>query len=392
MTWELGAGLGHVMLLRPVVEALLDRRHQVFVAMQDISKAFRTFRGLSVGYLQAPFRVGKANNVPRALNHGHLLRNVGFGDLEEMAALTNAWRHLYAYTKPDLIVFDHSPMAMVASRGMDVRRVVVGTGFEIPPDETPWPPFRYWLRHDKGLLQRSDAMLLAEINQLVGGWRGDPFERLGEIYSSCDQTVLATVRELDHYPSRTPDASYFGLFPNRPGIAPNWPTAGTRRAFAYLNPSPNLADFLRLVLKEDVSLVLYPIGCNDSFRQDLGVYSNLMVVDEPVDLQMVATTCDFAILNGGLGGVSSLIAAGLPLFLLPLHTEQIITAKTIERLGVGGSTNRHLMSQIRQDWGEFLQHLPCYQESAKAFAQRQVLIDREDNLRKAVLAISTMLA
>ena len=44
LTWELGAGLGHLISLSPLVQGLPQRGHRVFAAMQqDLSKAERIF-------------------------------------------------------------------------------------------------------------------------------------------------------------------------------------------------------------------------------------------------------------------------------------------------------------------------------------------------------------
>lgn len=44
--WELGAGLGHLMQMRPLVHALLEQGHRVAAASKDLSLATQTGKRL----------------------------------------------------------------------------------------------------------------------------------------------------------------------------------------------------------------------------------------------------------------------------------------------------------------------------------------------------------
>lgn len=110
VTWELGGGLGHLVPLLPLVHGLCRRGHRVFAALKDLSRAAAVFGRDGVSYLQAPFRLGQVgNHIPRPRTFAHILHNVGFADAEELRTLAEAWRNLYDYVQPDLILFDHSP-------------------------------------------------------------------------------------------------------------------------------------------------------------------------------------------------------------------------------------------------------------------------------------------
>ncbi len=75
------------------------------------------------------------------LSFSYMMHNVGSDRPQAVLDRLRAWHNLFAAVKSDLLVFDHSPTAMLAARGLKTRRVIFGTGLHIPPDVSPWPPF-----------------------------------------------------------------------------------------------------------------------------------------------------------------------------------------------------------------------------------------------------------
>jgi 3-hydroxyisobutyrate dehydrogenase-like beta-hydroxyacid dehydrogenase len=164
MTWELGGGLGHTTLLAPIAKRLLKRGHRVVAALRDLSRAEAVMGRIGVELLQAPVKTRRrVDGVRLPHTFAHILDHVGFADAQELSGMVQAWGNLYSMIRPDLIVFDHSPTAMVAARGFAARRVAIGTGFTCPTDEYPLPNLRTSRRPDPDKLRADENRILQQV-------------------------------------------------------------------------------------------------------------------------------------------------------------------------------------------------------------------------------------
>src|SRR5262245_23280653 len=95
LTWELGAGTGHCVNLRPIAEELGKRGHDICFATRDLTTARRVFQDTPVRYWQAPSFVARPTSFIRApQTFAQILHNVGFGDDSDLEVLVSAWRQL----------------------------------------------------------------------------------------------------------------------------------------------------------------------------------------------------------------------------------------------------------------------------------------------------------
>src|SRR5215207_9183305 len=115
LAWELGGGSGHLMQLMPIARSLARRGHRVHAALRDLSKAPAVFGPGVVRFLQAPYKSSPPRiEMRRPKTMAHIFHNTGFADVDELAALCEAWRGLFDLVRPDLILCDHSPTALLA--------------------------------------------------------------------------------------------------------------------------------------------------------------------------------------------------------------------------------------------------------------------------------------
>jgi len=80
-TWELGAGLGHIMEIAPLVAAMCERGHRVYAAMRDLTDSAKALDPRAV-LLPASYLANARVNLPRCAtrNFADILATQTFGD------------------------------------------------------------------------------------------------------------------------------------------------------------------------------------------------------------------------------------------------------------------------------------------------------------------------
>ena len=253
MCWELGGDLGHVARMKPLAEALHARGHRVSFIVREPLSAERLLDPQRFRWFQAPYQSeGIPNPIRPTLTMAAVMHNCGFNSSRALLGRLHAWRNLYALLKPDLLVFDHSPTAMLAAQGLKTPRIVLGTGFGIPPSTSPLPPFEP--HKAEGIVEMEDG-IRARVNEALAGLDVPPLTRLADLYRA-QADVFFTFKELDHYPGREA-ADYWGPTRQDGGVVPAWPAVPGRRVFAYLKPFKTLEPLLETFKQAGHPMLIY---------------------------------------------------------------------------------------------------------------------------------------
>ncbi|MBE7467245.1 MAG: tetratricopeptide repeat protein [Planctomycetes bacterium] len=372
-TWELGAGVGHMAPYREIAERLIRNGHRVVFALRDLSRSHSVFQDIGVACVQAPIKTAPiAKPILQPATYAQMLHNLGYESPGELTGLVRAWRSLFEYIQPDLTVFDHSPTAMLAARGVPTRKMVIGIGFLVPPDIYPLPSQRPWMNHDAEQLRHFEDSILHRINLVLEDLRAPTLRRLGQLFSDVEETVLTTFKELDHYAERE-GGNYWGICSYYPGAKPEWPGGEGAKVFAYLKPSKNLVPILQAltVLKKPTLIVPdhIPEDTLKKFTSDTMVFSKNLF-----DLKTVGAECRLAVHNANHGTMAQLLLAGKPTLMVPLQLEQLLLARRAEQLGVG----LVIQDQKAEDLATRLNAVltgASYMASAEAFAKRYADFD-----------------
>jgi hypothetical protein len=367
LAWELGGGLGHVVPLRVLADELAARNHRVVVALRDLS-AHAALRGIVADVLQAPTAPERPKSpIDPMYTFGHLLHNCGFDDVRTLGIRVRSWLSLFDYVRPDFVVLDHSPTALLALRVAKIAKAPLGVGFSIPVDEYPLRSTRQFPPPDPDRLREDEDLVLRTINSVLEGLGAEALARIGQLYGEVNDNFLTTYAELDHYAGRKP-ACYWGVLVRGIGARPSWPDAMGPRIYGYLKPFAGIAALFGMLRELGSPTVIVGDGLDPGLAERF-CGGNIQIEQSAVDIEAAARECDVAIVNGTHGTTANMLLAGKPVLMLPLTQEQFVTAARVEQLGAGVTVPFFDAQELRASLQAVL-NLGSYRTRAEQFAAR----------------------
>lgn len=383
--WELGEGFGHMLKYPPLAAHFRDAGHEVVFALQDLSNAEAIFGKMGFPFVQTPMRLrDPVCPIAETRSYADILYNTGFDDGQVLMAQLRAWRTLYQYIKPDLVIFDHSPVAQLATRGLDIKRVAIGNGFMVPPMVSPFAELKDLKEPSGWSVQADEDRMVEMVNGLLETLGEDPVKNLSKMLE-VDQSYLYTFKEFDHY-ERGGDADYWGTGSDDKGEVPPWPEGEGKKIFAYLKPSYHLPTLLEELKLSGSPTLIYASGISDELLSNFSSRT-VRFARHLCNIRKVSIECDLAILNAGDNTAAAMLLSGVPVLQVPLHFEQYITARNIERLGAGlvlvgpEEIKEKLSMMLSSD---------SYAKAARKFAERYRDFDlerRDLELSKRILSL-----
>jgi UDP:flavonoid glycosyltransferase YjiC (YdhE family)/Flp pilus assembly protein TadD len=335
LTWELGLNLGHLARLLPLAEALKQRGHAVLVAARDLTAAAQVLAPAGISFVQAP-HLAHGHPLPhRAAGYSDILRAQGWGDVATLRGLSEGWINLYRMFRPDLIVADYSPTAILAAHIARRPHLLIGNGFELPPAVAPLPPFPGFSWATAEQAAESEALVLENAGRVAEAFRGAKLGALRELVSPA-RALFATWPELDHYGPRD-GASYIGPLLGKIGGPPiAWPSEKrASKVFACLRPdTEHVGEILCALKRLDANLICVAPGFSDA---QLGLHAapNIAFSRGLVDLSSLMGESDLCLSYGAEGTVSAFLLAGVPQVISPRQVEAYMAVRRIETLGAG---------------------------------------------------------
>jgi UDP:flavonoid glycosyltransferase YjiC (YdhE family) len=388
--WELGGDYGHLSRLLPVALEMARRGHTPVFAVRDLMGAEAILAPHQIRVFQAPLWLGQVTNLPEPISYAEMLMRFGFLNARALTGICRAWRHLVDAVKPDLLVLDHAPTALLATRGLGLPRVNFGDGFCIPPTARPMPHFRWWQRENMARLADSEQHALATANAVLLTLNAPPMLGLADLMA-CHDTLMCTFAELDHYGNEATapvrgSQSYLGpIFSLGQGADIAWAPTGGPKIFAYLKGGyaglENILTALRALDAVQASVVVHVAGVA---RQTVQRFSSqcMVVSAEPVSMAQASAGCDLALCHGGGGTTAAMLLAGKPLMLFPMHMEQTMTARRLAALGVATSVAPEATAQLPRLLKKMLADASPAQAAGK-FAQSHAGYDQQATIGHA---------
>jgi UDP:flavonoid glycosyltransferase YjiC (YdhE family) len=380
LTWELGAGYGHMAPLRLVAQALNELGHQCVFALRHLRTA-EELRAAELGpVLQAPAATpGTVRPVRVQLSYASLLHNVGCGDPVDLAARLRAWMELMQAFEIDAVIADHAPFSVLAARTLGLPHATRGCGFSQPPPQHPFPPFAPG-RIPADVLARNEDVVLGELNAALERIGTPPLQRLAQILDNASP-LLMTYPELDPYAAcRAPD--YLGVADTSHGADPDWPPGQEPRLFAYLLNDGTLKHWLQALVQLPVRALVRVAGAPVGTSQ----YPRIRLVSEAVHTRRAMESCDLAVSYSPHATVAEALLAGKPQVLVPKVVEQGLTARAVQSLGAAviadGTTHEALARALHGALAD-----ATLRAAAADFAQRHRYRDRTRIIPDAMAAL-----
>ncbi|NVM78296.1 UDP:flavonoid glycosyltransferase YjiC (YdhE family) [Duganella sp. SG902] len=366
LCWELGGGLGHAGRLKMLAQALLARGHRVTMSLRDLMQSHALLADLDVPKLQAPVWLHDAVGLPPSGNLAEILFNCGYLEPSALRGMVAGWRDLYTVLRPDLVVGDFAPTALLAARSMGLRCAAIGNGFYMPPAGQPLPA---WREAPAGRLANSEARMLATANAVLTGLGAPPYAQAAQAFLG-DMSLLCTWPELDHVEGRA-DAHWFGpSFVTQGGLAPRWPEGDGPKVLAYLKGAhAGQAPALAALAAEGCRVLAYVPEVAAGARPPV-ISERILYAEAPVALPQALAEADLCACHAGDATLAQALLAGVPLLMLPSHTEQFLSARRVAMAGAG--YNAALLTP-ESDWRPVVRSLlndPCYRAAARDFAAR----------------------
>lgn len=370
MVWEMGANMGHIDRLLLTARALRSRGHEVSFVLRDLSRAHARVAAEGFAMGQAPVWLPQLANPPRLSNYTSVLAAAGWLDAPGLAGLIGGWRRWYELLQPEVLICDHAPTALLASRGLDMTVWTIGTSFEVPPRGEHFPPMAPWDATAAARCAADDALLLPVANQALALLGLAPLARLTDLFDGCHQAI-ASIPELAHYGGYGADMPFCGpTYVGDSGAEPVWPGGKGPQVFAYLSPGhPEFARLMQALRELGVRALVHAKGLSAEAAQRLAG-PQLRFDAQPVKLDATLAQADLIVSHGGLGTATAALLAGKPQLAVATHMEQWMTGRRLGTQGLGiavppGAPSpdwRRLMGQLLDD--------PRFAAAARAVAER----------------------
>lgn len=353
--WELGSNLGHLTNLKLFIDLAVSKGHRVTLAVRELHNVRTVIDNRDVQLFQAPYLRKKQPQAQRStISYPQLVLRQAFENSQELDGLCGAWHSIFDAVKPDLVIYDHSPSALVASLDKRWIKWVVGSGFLIPRAAQEF--FGVFPGTPKSTendihLAADEQRLLGVINSVIER-HGISIECVESCFNQCDEQLLLTIPELDHYGARE-KSLYLGVKSSIDGHDPVWPRGHEHRSgprvFVYLNSMINASKLFDPLLRYGARLLVYSRNLSP---EQVSRYKGIIEFSEaPLDLSAVFKQADYFVNHANHGSSLQAFVAGVPQLMLPTHQEQLMVAKRVESCGRGviaGLEQKSLMSSLEK--------------------------------------------
>jgi UDP:flavonoid glycosyltransferase YjiC (YdhE family) len=289
--------------------------------------------------VQAPIFTHIVHGVPSpSINLAEILLTCGYLNSQALQGLFTGWRGLLGAFKPDLVVGDYSPTAMLAARSLGIPSTGLAIGFYLPSPDLPMPSLRDWERPQPQRMVAAEQQMLKTVNTVLARTGSAPLTHAAQAIGG-DFPVLLTWPELDHY-GRTelpPNQRWWGpSMSPQGGVGPQWPAGDPNSqpaVFAYLKAGhPDHAAVLKALVALGCRTVCYMPEVASGKAPPV-VSPLIHYASGPVHLAAALADAQLCICHAGEATLAQSMLAKVPVFLMPTTSEQYLIARQVAKTG-----------------------------------------------------------
>ncbi|MBL4797222.1 MAG: hypothetical protein JKY50_07400 [Oleispira sp.] len=342
--WELGAGLGHLTPIKQLSKELIRRGYKVWLAARDLHNIHHIFHDIDINLIAAPVNRNNINKASQnTLSYADLIYHIGYKDKESLSNHIKGWQGIFELVNPDLIFFDHSPTAIIASQNYKAKKILMGSPFSRPPEtenQESTGVFSFFDHAKTDKMPQAQSIEKETLNNINYACEKNNLTQLhliSNIFSPINFEIFNCLEEFDHFGPRNDQTNRYYL-PTTSSASekkPEWPnTSGTKtekKIFAYLKARPNIITVINGLIASKTSAILYIAG---RFELKQQLPAHIQIIHQPVCMQSILKECDLLISNANLNTMQQTALAGKPQLALPIQLEQEILLHRLQEQGV----------------------------------------------------------
>lgn len=395
LAWELGGGLGHITSFLPLVKGLKESGFEPVMMLRDISHMEKFYGDIDVPYFQAPVWQALPSKTLPHHNFTDTLFHVGYLEFEAIHSLVKGWVNQLSLLKPDLMILDYSPSALIACRILRIPCIVFGNCFAIPPRQSPMPAYRSWQVPSSDVtlhMETSERRCVSKINQVLEYHQAPLIHHVYEIMD-VSHTFITTDKQLDIYPRQSADnVEYLGaMTTDSIGLSHiPWPDPHLPKCFAYLKSSYEFIDHVLAACQQaQVQFVIYSPDLSAEKKQRYQS-NHIVFTHQPCQISAVREQCDFAMIHGG-NLLDKFLEAGKPVLLLPMQMEHLMMAHNACKQGVGCYFNAEHSPQALVPMIQKISRQPDYKIAAATMAKQMTNYSQQQQVNRVIEQVSALI-
>ncbi len=330
LVWEYGKGLGHIAKLRFIADRLKRHGYRT-VLVNPTGVPHHMCHGFdTVAECPQPYQLIDRDQHTKSsiVSFNSSVEGFGFSEANYVFTRLTLWKRIFAEWRPDLLVADYAPCALLAAKG-DIPTLAIGNGYTLPPDHLEtYPVFDAYARHS----DKVDPLpMLNAVNAALQLANRPRIDYLPQIFAA-DISACMTFPFTDPY-AAIRLKSALGPEASRP--IPLAEQKAEPAIFCYLTHcSPRVHRLALLgLIRSGIPARVYSLQADSGDRASIQG-TRVEILEKPMPLDEILGYASLVVHLGGHQLCMEMIMAGMPQLVLTTDVEKILHARLMSKYGL----------------------------------------------------------